>query len=99
MANGLDAGQSFELLLGAVPILVGCLEIAVDELDRLVEAPGSLSLPNFAKAAPTQPFNTPVTGDGFGVAFNPHRHRPRPGGTMYGTTRQVPPRLDSCIRC
>src|SRR5207302_1201529 len=57
MAYGLDAGERFEFLLGAVPVLVGCLEIAVDELDRLVEAAGGLGLPNFAKAAPTQPLN------------------------------------------
>ena len=87
MAYGFDAGQGFEFLLGAVPILVSCLKIAVDELDRLVEAAGSLGLPNFAKAAPTQPLNEPVTGDGFGVAFNPHRHRPRPGGTWEGKSR------------
>jgi len=52
MAYGLDAGEGFEFLLGAVALLVGGLEIAVDELDRLVEAAGGLGLPNFAKPPP-----------------------------------------------
>src|SRR5207244_10468509 len=71
----------------AVPIRVSCLQIVLDGLDRLVGAAGSLGLPNLGKGGPTQPLNEPVTGDGFGVAFNPHRHRPRPGGTWEGKSR------------
>src|SRR5437660_12665709 len=77
--NGLDATESFELLLGTAAVLDG-LQIAVDELDGLEEAAGRFRLPDLAKAAAAEPLNKPIARNRFSVTLDPHRHRhPRSG--------------------
>ena len=70
MADGLDAAQGFEFLLGATAVgAVGGLQVAVDELDGLEQAAGGLGLPDFAEAAAAQALDQPVAGDGLGSSF------------------------------
>src|SRR5262249_9214971 len=75
MADGLDSAEGLEFLFGAVAVVAGRFEVAEDELDGLVDAPGRLALPDLAKAAPAQPLDEPVAGYGFGRAFDPDCHR------------------------
>jgi hypothetical protein len=74
VADGLDAREGLELLLGAVAVVAGGAEVAEDELDGLVQAAGGLALPDLAKAAAADPLQEAVAGDRFGVVFDPHRH-------------------------
>src|SRR4051794_3498156 len=74
MADRLDALEPLELLLGALALVAGTLEVAEDEFDGLEQAAGGLGLPDFAEAAPTQPLDEPVTGDWFRLTCDPLRH-------------------------
>src|SRR5262249_39753425 len=50
------------------------LEVAVDELDGLEQAPRRLGLPDLAEAAAAQAFQEAVARDGLGSSFDPHCH-------------------------
>src|SRR5262249_19148068 len=74
VAYGLDAAERLQLLLGALPLVAGLLEVAVDELDGLEQPARGLGLPDFTEAAAAQALDEPVAGDGLSVTFDPHRH-------------------------
>ena len=75
MADLLDALQGAEFLLGPDAVLVERVEVAVDELDGLVDAAGSFAFPDFAETARTQRFDQAVAGDRFGVLLPDPAHR------------------------
>src|SRR5258708_5709585 len=74
MAHRLDAAERFELLFGAHAVLAGRLQIAVDEFDGLGQTARRNCFPHFAKAACPQSLDELVTGDRFGLTFNPDSH-------------------------
>ena len=78
MADGLDALEGLEFLLGALAVLAGGVEVAVDELDGLEQAAGGLGFPDFAEAAAAQPLDQPVAGDRFGLGFDANGHTMNP---------------------
>src|SRR5262249_45209868 len=95
VADGLDAAEGLQLLLGALAVVAGGGEVAEDELDGLEEAAGGLALPDLAEAAAAEALDEPVFGDRLGVAFDPARHGCIPGVTsrrqFAGLRRRSPP--------
>jgi len=70
----LDAFQGMEFLLGANPIDIEGIEIAVDELDRLEQAARCFAFPDFAKAAAAQGLDEAVARDRFCISLSDRTH-------------------------
>ena len=74
VADFLDAVEGLQLLLGARPIGVQRVEVAVDELDGLEQAAGRLAFPGFAKAAAAEGLDEAIPGNRLriGLAYETH---------------------------
>ena len=72
-----------EFLLG-VPraVRVDRPQVAVDELDGLVQAARGLGLPDLAEAAAAEPLDEAVAGDGLGVGVDAQGHDAIPGAPV-----------------
>jgi len=74
MADGEDAAEGFEFLLGTMVGVAGAAEVAENEFDGFMDAAGRLGLPDFAEAAAAQPLDEAVAGDRFGHVLDPNSH-------------------------
>src|SRR5581483_7499824 len=74
VADGLDAAEGLEFLLGALAAVVSAAEVAEDELDGLVQTAGGFGLPDLAEAAAAEALDELVARNRLGVAFDPHGH-------------------------
>ena len=64
----------FEFLLGTQTLLPLGIHFSINEFDGFEEAARSFRLPNFSKSATPQTFNKNVSGNWFGITFNPDHH-------------------------
>src|SRR6185437_11964218 len=74
VADGFDAAEGFQFLFGAMTVIAGSAEIAENELDRFEQTAGRFALPDIAEAAAADALNEPVSGNRFGLIFDPDRH-------------------------
>ena len=69
MANGLDQLKGLPFLLDQESFAIQRLKVAVDELDRLEGAAGSLALPDLAEATAAQELHEPIPGYRLGIGL------------------------------
>ena len=90
MTDLLDPVEGFFLLLGPFAVFAGFVEVAVDELDGLVEATGRFAFPDLAETAPADPLDEAVARNRFGQRGQCGSHaRPgrQPGPALRGGKR------------
>ncbi len=86
MTDGADVFEGLQLQFGVDAFGVEAVGLVADELDRLEEAAGRLTLPDLAEAALAERFEESVAGQGFRLRLQKQRHPrgPRKGALGEG---------------